>query len=61
MGFELHNTDSYENGWYGKNDSPEDIGNSLNESGKDFVFSGLSNSQFCINFDVWTRPKTNNQ
>ena len=61
MGFELHNTDEYESGWYGKNDSPEDIGNSLNESGKDYVFSGLRNSQFCINFDVWTRTKTDNQ
>jgi hypothetical protein len=58
MGFELHNPEPYESGFYGKDDSPKEIGKALKEAGRDYVFSGLSKSQFCINYDVWTRPKT---
>ena len=56
MGFSPE-PNNFESGWYGENDSPEEIAKSLTKAGKDFVFSGLSNEQFRSNFSVWTRPE----
>ena len=54
LGFDLE-PDNFEFGWYGQNDDPKAIAEELMKKGKDFVFSGLNNSQWASNFEVWTR------
>lgn len=45
----------YESGWYGKEDSPEEILNNLLEKYPEgiFIFSITAQGQFATNFEVW--------
>ena len=56
-GYEKINRDSYESGWYGRCDDPQDILEKEMETNPDYdyVFSICGNGQFHTDFDLWRR------
>lgn len=58
-GFAKVNPDSYENGWYDKQDEPKDILATAQDKEPDseFLFSVSGEGQFYTKFDLWKRSK----
>ena len=56
-GYEKVNTDSYESGWYGRCEDPEEILEREMESNPDYdyVFSICGSGQFHTEFDLWRK------
>lgn len=57
--FQRINADSFESGWYGRNDEPKVILKKVQEKypTMDFVFSICSSGQFATQFDIWGRER----
>lgn len=55
QGMGWHKYEGYENGWYGREDDPEQVMAELNDKGLDVVFSITSCTMFQTDFDAWTR------